>query len=265
MPDHGGIDASRYAAFLPTILEWFDRTLEVYSDQKRSVLSFRFSRLAEPLQVAMGNEITCCEINPSTKGINRRGGGIFLKDSGAGLYLAHSGSKSFVINLTNYVRAAEAFKANATGHTPKPIAKRNPTSFLRRSLRGRRRSTSSHPQSRASATTEPLFGRDKTVYVNHYYFYIDDAEFRPLFVKVCSYAPWSIKLCLNGHEWAKRQLDKQCIGYEALDNGFLSCEQPTKFAGDLGFAGARGYWPRLPQMAQPHSATATSARPTGGL
>jgi hypothetical protein len=47
-------------------------------------------------------------------------------------------------------------------------------------------------------------------------------------VKVCSYAPWSIKLCLNGHEWAKRQLDKLGIGYEALDNGFLSCSQPAK-------------------------------------
>jgi hypothetical protein len=72
------------------------------------------------------------------------------------------------------------------------------------------------------------FNRDKTVYVNHYYFYIDDEEFGPLFVKVCSYAPWSIKLCLNGHEWAKRQLDKRGIHYEALDNGFLSCSQPTK-------------------------------------
>src|SRR3954452_9715517 len=72
------------------------------------------------------------------------------------------------------------------------------------------------------------FGRDKTVYVNHYYFYIDDDEFGPLFIKVCSYAPWSIKLCLNGHEWAKRQLDKHGISYEALDNGFLCCSQPQR-------------------------------------
>jgi hypothetical protein len=72
------------------------------------------------------------------------------------------------------------------------------------------------------------FTRDKTVYVNHYYFYIDDADFGPLFLKVCSYAPWGIKLCLNGHEWAKRQLQRKRIGYEALDNGFLSCAQPEK-------------------------------------
>jgi hypothetical protein len=72
------------------------------------------------------------------------------------------------------------------------------------------------------------FNRDKTVYVNHYYFYIDDADFGPLFIKVCSYAPWGTKLCLNGHEWAKRQLDKRGIAYEALDNGFLSCAEPEK-------------------------------------
>jgi hypothetical protein len=72
------------------------------------------------------------------------------------------------------------------------------------------------------------FDRDKTVYVNHYYFYIDDEEFGPLFLKICSYAPWSMKLCLNGHEWAKRQLDKRHIGYEALDNGFLCCDEQVK-------------------------------------
>ena len=72
------------------------------------------------------------------------------------------------------------------------------------------------------------FTRDKTVYVNHYYFYIDDADFGPLFIKVCSYAPWGTKLCLNGHEWAKRQLEKRRIAYEALDNGFLSCADPQQ-------------------------------------
>lgn len=72
------------------------------------------------------------------------------------------------------------------------------------------------------------FTRDKTVYVNHYYFYIDDVDFGPLFIKVCSYAPWGMKLCLNGHEWAKRQLEKKEINYEALDNGFLSCTDPDQ-------------------------------------
>jgi hypothetical protein len=35
-----------------------------------------------------------------------------------------------------------------------------------------------------------------------------------------------IWLWLNGHEWAKRQLEREGIAYEALDNGFRSCADP---------------------------------------
>ena len=72
------------------------------------------------------------------------------------------------------------------------------------------------------------YDRDKTVYVNHYYFYLDDEDFGPIFLKVCSYAPWSLKLCLNGHEWAQRQMEKQGVAFETLDNGFRSCADPKK-------------------------------------
>jgi hypothetical protein len=43
----------------------------------------------------------------------------------------------------------------------------------------------------------------------------------------CSYFPYNAKLCINGHEYAKRQLDRRGIRYEALDNGILSCEEPA--------------------------------------
>ena len=62
-----------------------------------------------------------------------------------------------------------------------------------------------------------------SVRVNHYYFYLQDAEFGPAFIKVCSYAPYAIKVYLNGHEWVKQQLVKAGIVFEALDNGFLVC------------------------------------------
>lgn len=97
-----------------------------------------------------------CEINPPKEGIDRRCAGIFLKDSGSGLYLAHRGrvgggrkgiskknfleqyggkleevespdgkteevvligkigDKSFVEYLATFIRAVDAFKANAT-------------------------------------------------------------------------------------------------------------------------------------------------------
>jgi len=82
------------------------------------------------------------------------------------------------------------------------------------------------------------FDRDKTVYVNQYYFYVDDEEFGPGFVKVCSYAPWSMKVCLNGHEWAKRQLANAGVAFEALDNGFFSCGDPERLQAHCDRLGA---------------------------
>lgn len=69
--------------------------------------------------------------------------------------------------------------------------------------------------------------RRKSVCVNHYYFYLIDPEWGPAFLKVCGYAPYAIKLCLNGHEWAKRQLRRRRIAFTALDNGFLTCADPA--------------------------------------
>jgi len=65
-----------------------------------------------------------------------------------------------------------------------------------------------------------------TAMVNHYYFYGVDADFGPFFLKFCSYFPYTGKLCINGHEYLKRQLDNRGITYEALDNGILSCAEP---------------------------------------
>ena len=43
-------------------------------------------------------------------------------------------------------------------------------------------------------------------------------------MKFCSYFPYHAKLCLNGHEWAKRQAAKAGIGFTALDNGFAAVD-----------------------------------------
>jgi hypothetical protein len=47
--------------------------------------------------------------------------------------------------------------------------------------------------------------------VNFYYFYCVDEDFEPFFIKFCSYFPYTAKLCLNGHEYLKRQLQKRRI------------------------------------------------------
>src|SRR5258708_26391882 len=64
--------------------------------------------------------------------------------------------------------------------------------------------------------------------VKQYYFYCVDEDFGPFFLKYCSYFPYNAKLCINGHEYLKRQLDKEGIAHEALDNGILSCENPER-------------------------------------
>ena len=62
--------------------------------------------------------------------------------------------------------------------------------------------------------------------MNHYYFYCIDEDFGPFVLKFCSYFPYNAKLCLNGHEYLKRQLEQKRIAYQALENGILSCQNP---------------------------------------
>jgi hypothetical protein len=63
-------------------------------------------------------------------------------------------------------------------------------------------------------------------FVNHFYFYLWDPDWGGGFWKTNAYAPYPIWLWLNGHEWAKRQLENAGIAYEPLDNGFRRCADP---------------------------------------
>jgi hypothetical protein len=64
--------------------------------------------------------------------------------------------------------------------------------------------------------------------VNHFYVYAVDADFGPFFLKFCSYFPYNARLCVNGHEWAKRQAAKEGIAFTELDNGFATVEDPAR-------------------------------------
>jgi len=90
------------------------------------------------------------------------------------------------------------------------------------------------PVIRTEKRTNPQTGQKypwlvrSTAMVNQYYFYIEDSDFGPLFIKFCSYFPYTAKVCINGHEWLKRQLQNNDIAFEALDNGILSCDEPER-------------------------------------
>ena len=89
-------------------------------------------------------------------------------------------------------------------------------------------------KARAWTATKDVRGRHvhftyrwKTVCVNHDSLYVVDREWGPGFLKVCGYVPYTMKLCLNGYEWAKRQLTRRRIPFAPLDNGFQACARPA--------------------------------------
>jgi hypothetical protein len=87
-------------------------------------------------------------------------------------------------------------------------------------------------KARVPRTVRKAFGNGATIpwinygsaNVNFYYFYCLDEHFGPFFIKFCSYFPYTAKLCINGHEYLKCQLERRGIDYEALDNGISWCE-----------------------------------------
>ncbi len=63
--------------------------------------------------------------------------------------------------------------------------------------------------------------------VTCYYFYVFDERWGPGFIKVCAYFPYPVKVWVNGHEWAKRQLTRAGAGFTELSNGFAACDDPA--------------------------------------
>src|SRR5262249_12324581 len=59
-------------------------------------------------------------------------------------------------------------------------------------------------------------------------FYLHDPAWGPAFIKIGTYVPYPIKICLNCHEWVKQQLRQAHIPFTSLDNGFLACADPRR-------------------------------------
>jgi hypothetical protein len=58
----------------------------------------------------------------------------------------------------------------------------------------------------------------------HYYFYFIDEEFGLCYLRVPTWCPFRLQFYCNGHNWLARQLDKQGIGYQMLDNAFVAID-----------------------------------------
>ena len=103
----------------------------------------------------------------------------------------------------------------------------------------------------------------QSVAVNHYYFYVQDPDWGPAFLKLGTYLPYPIKLCLNGHEWVKQQLRRAGVAFDSLDNGFLACADPVRLqtiCDRLGPADVQAFFDRwVARVPSPLTATDRAA------
>jgi hypothetical protein len=66
----------------------------------------------------------------------------------------------------------------------------------------------------------------KQRWVEQYNFYVNDARWGRMFVRVCPYFPFSARVCLNQHYWLANRLREHDIGFRQCGNAFLSCSDP---------------------------------------
>jgi len=69
------------------------------------------------------------------------------------------------------------------------------------------------------------FGAQRnSAYVKHFYIYVWDRDFGPSFIKFCTYAPFQVRVWLNGHQWLLRHLERSGHHVVALDNGIAEVD-----------------------------------------
>ena len=64
-------------------------------------------------------------------------------------------------------------------------------------------------------------------WVDQYNFYLRDAEWGPLFVRVCPYFPFSTRICLNQHHWLAQKMKQAGIRFTQSGNAFRRCSDPA--------------------------------------
>jgi hypothetical protein len=60
-------------------------------------------------------------------------------------------------------------------------------------------------------------------WVNQYNFYVNDARWGRMFVRMCPYFPFSARVCLNQHHWLANRLLEEGVSFDKPANAFLKC------------------------------------------
>ena len=78
----------------------------------------------------------------------------------------------------------------------------------------------------------------------HLYHYYQHPDFGLMHVRVQTWFPFTVDVCLNGREWLARQMDRAGVGYVQRDNCFTRVENPAKAQALLAEQG-RTDWPKV--------------------
>jgi hypothetical protein len=65
-------------------------------------------------------------------------------------------------------------------------------------------------------------------FVWQYYFYLHDANFGRMFLRICPYFPFNARVCLNGHEWLACQMRREGVRFQQCGNAFRNCADPER-------------------------------------
>ena len=65
-------------------------------------------------------------------------------------------------------------------------------------------------------------------WVIHYNFYVNDARWGRMFVRMCPYFPFSARVCLNQHHWLANRMREEKIDFQQCSNAFLKCSDPKR-------------------------------------
>lgn len=96
----------------------------------------------------------------------------------------------------------------------------------------------------------------------HYYFYFLHAQLGLLHLRLQTWFPFAIHLCLNGRHWLARQLDQAGLGYVQRENCFTWLEDPAQTQ-TLARTQRQSSWPALlqPLVEQCHPHAPALCRP----
>ena len=65
-------------------------------------------------------------------------------------------------------------------------------------------------------------------WVIQYNFYIHDARWGRMFVRVCPYFPFSARVCLNQHHWLANRMREEGIHFQQCSNAFSTCSDAKR-------------------------------------